>query len=118
MILDTSILIEILSDNSSIVEKLERVGESISTTVITKYELLKAPKEADVLALLGTMSAYDYDGKSAERAAKIFKDLKKKGKMINELDILIASIAMTHDEMLVTRDNDFKSVEHLKLLVL
>ncbi len=118
MILDTSILIGILGNNQALQEKLERIGEPIATTAITKYELLKAPKENDAKEMLGSMNLYDFDSIAAERSSRIFKGLKKKGKMINELDILIASIAITHDELLITRDKDFKRVEYLKLLVL
>lgn len=120
MILDTSVLIEVLGNNAALEEKLEKMdgGERMATTTVTKYELLKGPKEGGVLALLNTIEIYDYDSRAAERSAKIFKELKRKGRMVNELDILIASIAIAHDELLVTRDNDFKRIEHLKVLVL
>lgn len=118
MILDTSILIEILGNNVQLQEKLEKINEQIATTVITKYELLKAPREDSAKALLNSLKIYDFEERAAERSAKIFKELKKNGKMINELDILIASIVIANDEMLITKDSDFKNVDNLKLLVL
>jgi predicted nucleic acid-binding protein len=118
MILDTSILIEVLGDNSSVQEKLERIGEPTATTTVTEYELLRAPKSNEAHGILDVMKIYDFDGTSAERSAKIFKELKKKGHMINELDILIASIAIAHDELLVARDRDFKEIDGLKLLII
>ncbi|MGD0729015.1 MAG: type II toxin-antitoxin system VapC family toxin [Candidatus Micrarchaeaceae archaeon] len=118
MLLDTSILIDILDGNSTIKSNLKQLNERSFTSVISKYELLKAPKEEDVKFLLNTMEIYDFEERAAERSARIFKDLKKKGKMINELDILIAAIAIANDELLVTRDNDFKNIEQLRLLVL
>ncbi len=118
MILDTSILIEVLGNNTAVQEKLEIIGEQIATTTITEYELLKAPKSNEALGSLDIMNVYAFDSVSAGRSAKIFKELKKKGRMINELDILIAAIAIAHDELLVTRDKDFEEVEGLKLLIM
>lgn len=118
MILDTSILIEILDGNKSIKSSLEKLNEVVLTTAISKYELLKAPKNDDANNLLDKMDIHDFDSRSSERSAIIYKELKKKGKMINELDILIASIAITHDELLITRDKDFKNIDNLKLLIL
>ncbi len=118
MILDTSILIEILKNNISIQDKLERIGEKVATTAITEHELLKFLKEDKAKELLNTVDIYPFGGNAPEKSASIFKNLKKRGTMINEFDILIAAIAITHDELLVTKDNDFKSIEGLKLLVL
>lgn len=118
MMLDTSVLIEVMSNNAKIQDRLERLNESVATSVVTKYELLKAQKEDRAMALLEAINIYDYDGVSAERAARIYKELRKRGRMINELDILIASIAIAHDELLVTLDRDFKNIEQLKVLVL
>ncbi len=116
--MDTSIIIDILGNDAPLQEKLERIGERISTTVITKYELLKSKNTDPVEGVLSIMEVYEFDGKSAEICARIFKSLKADGKMINELDILIASIAIAHDELLITRDKDFKRIKGLKLLVL
>ena len=118
MILDTSILIEILGNNVALQDKLERLNQQVSTTAVTKYELLRGQRHESAIEMLANMEIYEFDGKTAERCAKIFRYLNGRGKLINELDILIASIAIAHDELLVTRDNDFKSVDHLKLLVL
>lgn len=118
MIFDTGILIDILDGNESVRKRLEQFDEKISTTVISKYELLKAPKEDKARDLLNALDVYSFDGTAPGAAAKIFKHLKGNGKMINELDILIASIAIAHDELLITKDNDFKRIEHLKVLVL
>jgi tRNA(fMet)-specific endonuclease VapC len=118
MIVDTSILVDVLGNDVALQEKLEKLGAKATTTVITKYELLKSKRDDKAQELLDTMDIYDFDGKSSARSARIYKELKTKGKMINELDILIASIAITHDELLVTRDNDFRKIENLKLLVL
>ncbi len=118
MILDTNILIDVLDGNGAIRKSLEQLKEKATTTVINKYELLKAPADSRARDLLGTMDLYSFDEPAPARSAQIFKELKKKGHMINELDILIAAIAIAHDELLVTRDKDFKEVDGLKLLII
>ncbi len=111
-------MIEILGNNASIESKLEEIGERVATTTVNKYELLKGPRAGKTNALVETMVIYDFDSVSAERSGKIFKELRDKGRMINEFDILIASIAMAHDELLVTRDSDFKKIGNLKVVVI
>jgi predicted nucleic acid-binding protein len=118
MILDTSVLIEIMADNQSVKRRLTQLGGRVATTVISKYELLKWHDDKAASGMLSIMDSHPFDGTASERSARIYKELKRSGKMINELDILIASIAIARDELLVTLDGDFKSVEHLKLLVL
>lgn len=118
MILDTSIIIELLINNYSIQEKLEKIGERTATTSISKYELLKAPRDNGATTLIEHMNIYDFNATSSEIAARLYKELSKKGKLINEFDILIASVAISRDELLVTADHDFKNIDGLKVVVL
>lgn len=46
MILDTNILIDVLDGNGAIRKSLEQLKEKATTTVINKYELLKAPADS------------------------------------------------------------------------
>ena len=110
MILDTNILIDVLSGDEKLEQSLEKMNEKIATTVVTRYELQKGSGEADGMSLIGSLEVYGLEDRSADRAAAIYKQLEKKGKLVNEFDILIASIAIAHDELLVTRDNDFKEI--------
>lgn len=111
-------LVEVFNDNASIKKNLEAIGERASSTVVSEYELLKWHDEEMVREPLSILDLYQFDGNAPENAARIFKELRREGRMINELDILIASIAMSHDELLVTRDKDFKKINNLKVLVL
>ncbi len=118
MILDTSILIDVLIDKDSMQQKLEKIGEKATTTAVNRYELLRGSRDEKAFALLEKMNVYQFDANAADACAHVYKGLQKKGRLINELDVLIASIAISHNETLVTRDGDFKSVEGLKVLVL
>lgn len=64
------------------------------------------------------MNLYPFDLKASLWAIRIYGELKSKGIMINELDILIASIALARGEILITMDNDFKQISSLKLKIL
>ncbi len=118
MILDTSVLIDMLEGNESVKTSLQKLDGKAATTVICKYELLRGLGGGQVNSLLNTLDVYPFDGDAPERSSVIYKELRRNGKLINELDILIAAIAISNDELLVTRDNDFKAVENLKLLVI
>ena len=99
MILDTNILIDILDGNDSVRKSVEQLKEKAATTVISKYELLKAPEDSRTHDLLGTLDLSSFDEPAPARSAHIFKELTKKGHMINELDLLIAALAIAHDEL-------------------
>ena len=53
--------------------------------------------------------------RACEEASKIYKELRDKGKMISEFDILIAAIARAFEEKLVSRDAHFKRIGNLEV---
>jgi predicted nucleic acid-binding protein len=57
------------------------------------------------------MQILDLTFNACQEAAKIYKELKNKGTMAGEFDILIAAITRANHEELVTRD------EHFELLI-
>ena len=60
---------------------------------------------------ISNMQILDLTFNACEEAAKIYKELKNKGTMVGEFDILIAAITRANQEELVTRD------EHFELLI-
>ncbi len=93
-----------------------------STTIITRYELLKGTKikeeEDDVVSMLESMKVYQLDDETVKASSLIFKELKKNGKLIPEPDILIAGVAIAKGETLVSRDDHFNSVPGLKFILI
>ena len=87
----------------------------MSTTTITAYELLKGAylshsceaNLAKVTDIISNMLILDLSFNACQEAAKIYKELKNKGRMVGEFDILIAVIARTSNEVLITRDDHF-----------
>lgn len=126
-ILDTDILIAFLRGTPDAIQKitaLEEEGDPISTTIVTAYELLKGAylshkseeSIAKVTDAISNIQVLDLTFNACEEASKIYKTLKKKGCMVGEFDILIAAIAKTNDQTLISRDEHFELlIPHQKL---
>jgi tRNA(fMet)-specific endonuclease VapC len=121
-ILDTDIIVALLKGTPDAIEKItviEEKGETITTTILNVYELLKGAylsrrceeNLAKVTDAISNMQILDITFNVCEEAAKIYKELKNKGTMVGEFDILIAAFTRTNNQELVTRD------EHFKLLI-
>jgi tRNA(fMet)-specific endonuclease VapC len=114
--LDTNVIIDFLLGEKTAVQKINELrakGAGLFTTVVTLYELMRDTNEQKMLIIDGMlegMKIYGLDEFSTRKAIWIYKELKSKGAMINEFDILIAGIAMSNNETLLTRDNDFKRI--------
>jgi tRNA(fMet)-specific endonuclease VapC len=126
VILDTSIIVALLKNEEEAkmkISSLETSGERISTTAITAYELLKGAQissrseenTAKVRELISTLNVLGLSMRACEEASTIYKELRNKGSMIGEFDILIAAIARTFEEKLVSRDDHFKRIEGLEV---
>lgn len=106
------------------IRSLEASGERIAITSITAYDLLKGAQIssrseenlARVAELISRIEVLELSIGACEQASRIYKDLRQRGKMIGEFDILIAAIVKTCDEKLVTRDGDFKSIRELEMM--
>jgi len=125
-VLETSIIVALLKNEEEAKEKiasLEVSGERISTTAITAYELLKGAQIssrseeniAKVRELISTLNILGLSARACEEASKIYEELRDNGRMIGEFDILIAAIARTFEEELVSRDDHFKRIGSLKV---
>jgi len=122
VIFDSSIIIDALRKKKSAKDLIESYAEKeqIAITVISKYEILKGTTEKDadlVSGLLNQFVIYDFEDSVVVEAVKAHKKLVEKGKMVNELDVLIAGIAATNNETLITKDNDFLNFESAKIIV-
>ncbi len=118
--IDTSVIIAFLAGDEKVVERVREFAntESIKTTTITEYELLKhknALKKQLAEEFLSEITVCPFDSASARKAAAIYEKLKETGKMINENDLLIAGISLANDELLLTRDKKFSIIDHEKI---
>ncbi|MEW6374231.1 MAG: PIN domain-containing protein [Thermodesulfobacteriota bacterium] len=123
--LDTDILIEYFRGNRTIRRRIENLtGEDrIGLIWLTVYEFFKGifisekPDEEKFLReLVRTCLILEASYEAAKIGGRIYATLKKKGKLINDADILIASIAKAHDAVLVTNNEEhFARVDGLKI---
>ncbi len=119
-LLDTDILTLFFAGNTAVGERLRRETDSITTSVITRIEVLRGRFEALMKADNGTQleraqqrllaaerdltafTTIPVDGASAAWFDKLRKQ--KRLKKIGRADLLIASITLAHRATLVTRN--------------
>ncbi|MEL6459003.1 MAG: type II toxin-antitoxin system VapC family toxin [Cyanobacteria bacterium J06621_15] len=126
-LLDTNIVSYILKiRNLAVNRKLEEVrrsGEEVFISCITYYEIKRG-----LLALNATRQLADFSSffqiypilyldnvEILETACRIHADLKKKGRPIQDADVLIAATAITRGLVLVSNDSDMGRVEGINL---
>jgi tRNA(fMet)-specific endonuclease VapC len=105
------------------IEELTNQGDIIAITTITIYELLKGAQLSsrqkenllEVTEAISTVQILDLSNDACLEAARIYCTLEEEGKLIGEFDILIAAIAKTNGQAILTRDQHFKSVPGLIL---
>ena len=126
MILDTDLLIALLkgqTDANEAMQRLDENGDRVATTIITAYELLRGahisskPERnlAEVQKLLSDVDVLDLTLQACEEASKIYRDLRRAGGLIGEFDVLIAAIARTHGETVMTRDEHFNLIRGINV---
>ena len=105
------------------IEELTNQGDTIAVTTINVYELLKGAQLSSrqkenllyVTEAISSVQILDLSNDACLEAARIYCTLKEEGKLIGEFDILIAAIAKTNGEAILTRDQHFESIPGLIL---
>ena len=123
VILDTSVIIDVSRKKKYALELIAsyQEKEQIATTIITQYEMLRGTPEPYInyiTDLLNRFVILDFGTDALNETVKIYKKLKEKGTLINELDIMIAGIATTNNQTLITKDKDFQNLENNKIIIL
>lgn len=112
-ILDTDICIFWLNGNRKIGRIIEKQGiENIAVTIITACELYfgayNSHRQEDNIAILDKLftklKIIQTTSKIARNFGKIKINLKTEGKIINDADIIIASIVISSNGILVTNN--------------
>jgi len=120
--LDSDILIDFLNNKKEAVQKINELKKeniALSITSINSFELLNiASKEKleKIRNFLFNFRVYNFDFESSEKAAQIFQELKSRGAILDLADIMIAAIALSNDEPLLTRNiKHFERIKELKI---
>ncbi len=127
VIIDTDILVGFLRGNSEAIEKIKEIENSntkLFTTSINSYEVYKGAYLSSnstknlfqVMKLLQNITIIDFDSDASQISAKIHVYLKNKGLPIDLMDQMIASIVISKNEILITRNKKhYKNIPNLKL---
>lgn len=124
-LLDTDFLISAMENDANTLPVYERLfGEGLSISCITYMEALQGVlaiagrSEDDFQDFIGEIDVLPIDRAIASRCATIRLILAQQGKRVRQrgFDLLIATTAIEHGLILVTRNvDDFKDVPGLKL---
>jgi predicted nucleic acid-binding protein len=122
MIADSDVLIDFLRDRDPWAGRIDLEIKSghLATTAINSFELLSGAKTAadqeKVSRLLAALTVLGVTPEASERAAAVRRALEAQGQGIGLADYLIAGVCLSHDGVLLTRNQDhFTRVPDLKL---
>ncbi len=114
--LDTSFLVDLIRGDQAAIAELKRIefdeNSTLTTTPISACELFAGAYRSKqeerevqkVNQILRRIKLLDFSLSSCERYGKLTQDLRTAGGPIGDLDALIASIALTNNEPILTQD--------------
>lgn len=127
-LIETSVIVSYLRGNEETVEAIDNLAGEFSSSFVCLAELyegiyrVKDTKKAEQGVLdffTGLSEVYGLDKEIAQQFGKVRAELKKKGKVIEDLDILISATCLAHRLILVTYNpGHFQRVKNLDILVL
>jgi tRNA(fMet)-specific endonuclease VapC len=122
-LLDTNIISYYLKGIDSLKEKISDNIEVLSISIISYYEIVSGLQSINAKKRITEFEKFcelieiiNLDKTSILTSCKIYATLKKSGKLLDDIDILIAGIALSKNLVMVT-DNakHFKRIEGLKV---
>ncbi len=113
--LDTDFIIDLLRRKPAAENKLEELtadGDKLTTTPLNASELYKGAYKSSrpieeakkVRHLLDTLDILEFSTAASEAFGKLSIEFQRKGNDIGDFDLLIASIALTNGEPLLTKN--------------
>jgi len=109
-----------LFDTSVVIEHIKRgVFEKGAISVITLIEILRGvvpEKRARVKELLEKVySVVDISNSVILKYCELYSQLRERGEVLSDADLLIAATAIAHSFTLVTKDKDFQRIADYSL---
>jgi len=109
-LLDTDIIVELLR------KRKYETGAVSTITLIEVLRGLKPEKSAKVKELIEeSFNILTIDNKVIKTYCNLYQNLKNKGVLIPDADLLIAATAISHNIPLKTKDKHFKRLKKLAL---
>ena len=125
-LIDTNILSFFFRNHSLVVERFQAYlndHDKINISIITYYEIVSGLKHRDAQKQLTSFQEFvsyntvlPLSTSSATISADIYANLRNKGTPIDDIDILIAGIAIANNLIIVTNNiRDFGKIENLEI---
>ncbi len=115
MLLETDFLVSLLRKDKVAIQKLHELSESFETLRTSHINVCELYKGAYISSntgenlraieeLLDYIEILPFDLGVDQQFGRLWAQLQQQGEQIGEMDILIASIALTHKEAVLTRN--------------
>ena len=123
-LIDTNICIAFLKGNTQVIDRFQLKQQDCYLSTLVLGELYKgvycsSKFEKNIVALnqfANSLSKVNYDQSAALEFGKIQAELKRKGRPTGEIDALIAAVARSREDTLVTNNTrHFINIDDLQL---
>jgi len=125
-LIDTDILSLFFKNNQTVVSKFKsylKYYPTINISIITYYEIVSGLEYKNAIKQLKKfynfipyINVLPITSDSADTSAEIYKSLRQKGEILDDLDILIAGIALSNNLVIVTNnEKHFKRIKGLAI---
>ncbi len=122
-LLDTNIISYYLKGFESLKEKITENIDLLSISTISYYEIVSGLQSINAKRRIVEFEKFcelidiiNLDKASISASCKIYSALKKSGKLIDDIDILIAGIALSNNLVMVTDNTGhFERIEEFKV---
>lgn len=125
-LIDTDILSYYFKGEQNVVKNFEQYLETfkiIEITIITYYEILSGLQAKNAFSQLGLFEEFTKDNivihlteNSCKISAGLYSNLKQKGELIDDIDLLIAGIAIENEMTIVTNnERHFRRIPGLQI---
>jgi predicted nucleic acid-binding protein len=124
-VVDSDTLIYFFKNNKKVVKKFSEINKkNIHTTIINYTELLFGAYNSEKVeenlkrfkSFLKSIKILNFDKRAAENFARLKAELKREGNMIDDMDLMIASVCISNNFILVTNNvKHFARIENLTI---
>ncbi len=125
--LDTSAMIDLFKKDTALIKFLEKTDDKIALNQITYLEIMLGlnlegeshkSEEEYYDSLFNSYLVFPLNNLSCKKASKIFLQLKKIGKIIEEFDCAIAGIFLTNgvNKILTRNKKHFENIKELEII--
>lgn len=122
-LLDTNIVSYYLKGIDNLKDKVSSNIDLLCISIISYYEIVSGLQSIDAKKRIAEFENFcelidiiNLDKASISASCKIYSSLKKSGRLIDDIDILIAGIALSNNLVMVTDNTEhFERIEGLRI---